>query len=377
MIVSLAFTLVLVLHGAIHLMGVSRAFGWGEVPLQKVMGPGEGVLWGVAALLFAGAAVACWLVPRWWWLPALAGVVVSQALIVGAWDDARWGTLANLVVVLPALLAAADVRPGSLRSRYEAEVARVQGAAARPRAESAGPGTPVPGAVVREADLAGLPAPVARWMRHIGVVGEPVPATLQAAYRIRIRGGADEGWMAGRGEQFTRIDPPLRLFYMTARKAGLPVAVLHRYVDGAATMEGRLLGVIPLFERGGDEMTRSETVTLLNDLFFLAPAGLLATELTWHEMDDERARVTWRHAGHTVTAEVVFDEAGDLVDFISDDRWQMDRDPPARARWRTPFSVYGHVDGVRLPVAGQGWWGEGEAAWPYVEIEVRGIDYAH
>jgi len=366
MIASILATLLLIVHGAIHLLGVARAFDLASVPLQKSIGTGEGLLWGAAALLFIAAAATLWWAPRWWWVPALLGVVISQALIFGAWEDARWGTLANLLILLPALIAAADHRPGSLRATWLREVGQVEAAVA----EAGGAG-----AVVDEADLEDLPAPVARWMRRIGVIGRPRPATVGVTFDIRIRGAADEAWMEGRGEQVTRIDPPVRLFFMTARKAGLPVHVLHRYADGRATMEGRLLGLLPLFRHAGETMTRSETVTLLNDLFFLAPAGLLDAGVRWEAIDDRRARVAWTHAGHTVTAEVWFDEAGDLADFVSDDRWQMDRDPPVRARWRTPFSAYADFEGVRLPVAGQATWGEGDAAWPYVELDVRWVAY--
>lgn len=366
MIASILFTLLLLVHGAIHLLGVVRAFDLASVPLQKPIGAGEGLLWGGVALLFIAAAAALWLAPQWWWLPALIGVVVSQVLVFGAWDDARWGTLANLLILLPALIAAADHRPGSLRTTWEREVARVEAEVAEAGGAEA---------VVVEADLEDLPAPVARWMRRIGVVGRPRPAAVGVTFDIRIRGAADEAWMEGRGEQFTRIDPPVRLFFMTARKAGLPVHVLHRYAEGAATMEGRLLGLFPIFRHEGETMTQSETVTLLNDLFFLAPAALLDAGVRWEAIDDRRARVVWTHAGHTVAAEVRFDGGGDLVDFVSDDRWQMDRDPAVRARWRTPFSAYAGFGGVRLPVAGQATWGEGDAAWPYVELEVKQVTY--
>jgi len=363
MMTTVLFTLLLATHGAIHLIGVARAFDLAPVPLEKSIGAGEGLLWGGAALLLLAAAAVLWLAPRWWWLPALVGVVLSQVLVFGAWEDARWGTLANLAILLPALVAAADLRPGSLRSTWEREVRSVEADAAA-GAE-----------VVSEQDLNDLPTPVARWMRRIGVVGRPIPSTVRIAFDIRIRGGAEEAWMDGQGVQVTRVDPPVRLFLMTARKAGLPVHVLHRYADGAATMEGRLLGIVPIFHHSGEEMTRSETVTLLNDLFFVAPTGLLDTGVRWTPIDDRRAGVEWTHAGHTVAAEVRFDAAGDLVDFVSEDRSQMDRDPPVRARWSTPFSAYATFDGVRLPAAGQATWGAGEAAWPYVELEVRDVTF--
>lgn len=34
-----------------------------------------------------------------WWLPALVGATLSQALVFTAWSDAKYGTLANVVVL--------------------------------------------------------------------------------------------------------------------------------------------------------------------------------------------------------------------------------------------------------------------------------------
>ncbi len=50
---------VLVIHGAIHLMGVAKAFGLAELPqLKQPISTPMGAGWGVAALLFLPIALA-------------------------------------------------------------------------------------------------------------------------------------------------------------------------------------------------------------------------------------------------------------------------------------------------------------------------------
>lgn len=361
---ALLLVALLVLHGAIHLLGFVRGLGLGDIPLQKAIGPGEGLLWLLAALLLVGAGAMVLRTSRWWWVPALAGIVLSQALIVGTWNEARWGTAANLLLLIPILLAAVEHRPGSLRSIYEGEVARE--AAARPPGDAPALG---------EAELEAAPPPVRRWLRRIGAVGRPVPRSVHATFRARIRGSHEDPWMEGTAEQHSFLDPPARLFRMTARRGGLPVQVLHRFQGDRATMEGRLLKLVPLFRIEGPEMTRSETVTLLNDLLFLTPAAVVRAGIRWEPLDDHRVRATWTHAAHTVSGVAVFDEAGDLANFVSEDRYQMDRDPPRRSRWSTPLRAYRSFDGVRLPGAGEALWGEGDEAWPYIELEVETVRY--
>ena len=361
---SLPLAALLVLPGALHLLGVARGFDLASVSLSAEIGPAQGLLWLAAAGMLVGAGFAGLGGLERWWIPALAGVVLSQALIVGSWEEARWGTVANLLLLLPILLAAVDHRPGSLRSIYRRESAREAAARA---------GGPVE--FLREVDLAPVPEPVRRWLRRVGAVGRPVPRSVRVAFRGRIRGAPEDPWMEGVVDQHGFLDPPARLFYMTARKGGVPVHVLHRFVGDRATMEGRLLGLVRIFRMEGPRMTRSETVTLLNDLFFLLPGAVARAGIEWETLDDRRVRATWTHAGHTVSGVVVFDRDGDLVDFISRDRYQMDREPPTLSRWSTPLRAHTTVDGVRLPRAGEARWGEDDEAWPYVELEIESLRY--
>ena len=67
-------------------------------------------------------------------------------------------------------------------------------------------------------------------------------------------------------------------------------------------------------------MTKSETVTLLNDIVVMAPAAVLDLPFTWETLSDRTLRATFSNAGYTVSAELTFDAAGDLVGFISNDR---------------------------------------------------------
>jgi hypothetical protein len=325
-------------------------------------------VWLGAALLLLLAAGTVYLAPRLWWAPALAGVALSQILIVGVWSDAAFGTVANAVLLVPILLAAVDLRPSSLRSIYlrEAKESLAKDVLRR------GPG--IGGPVTRD-DLAELPASVRTYLERAGAVGSPRVRSLRAGFRARIRGGPDESWMEGSAEQHELFHPPVRLFFMVARKAGLPVHVLHRYADGEATMEGRLLGLFRIFRISGSKLTRSETVTLLNDIFFLAPAVLADLPVEWEELGRTQVRATYTNAGHTVSAVLRFHGTGDLADFESEDRYQMDRDPPVLARWSTPFYPHREYESARLPSGGEACWGEAGKAWSYADFQLRWIRY--
>lgn len=365
----IALALLLVAHGALHLLGVAKAFGLADVSeLQTPISPREGLFWLTAGLLMFSSAIILLAAPRHWWIPALPGVLLSQWLIIGAWQDARWGTVANLVILLPLLLAAADARSGSLRARFTRDAAAVASGVGGVAAVFSGAAT------VRDEDVerADLPGAVKRYLRGAGVVGRPRVRWFEVRLHGRIRGGPGEAWMKARVRQVSRVRPAVRLYFMDAVRRGVPAHVLHRYAEGEASMEARVLGLVPVLDARGPVMLRSETVTMLNDFFLLAPAALLELDLAWEELDDHRVRVEWTNAGERVSAEATFDEAGRLVDFASDDRaqWQgADREALA-ARWSTPIRRYGDFGGRRQPAVAEARWADARGPWTYAEFTI-------
>ncbi len=91
-------------HALIHLLGVVKGFGWAEVTqLKQPIGPGAGVVWLLAAtLVLTSAVLIAAQAPSWWWLVALLGAVASEVAIATSWSDAKYGTAANLILLLAA-----------------------------------------------------------------------------------------------------------------------------------------------------------------------------------------------------------------------------------------------------------------------------------
>jgi len=104
--VRVAFAFLMVVHALIHLMGFAKAFGLAQIAqLKQPISPPLGVLWLLAALGFLAGAILLFVEPRWWWAPAAAALVLSQAVILTDWSEARVGTVANLVVLVPVVVS--------------------------------------------------------------------------------------------------------------------------------------------------------------------------------------------------------------------------------------------------------------------------------
>jgi hypothetical protein len=360
----IAFVILITLHGLIHLLGPTKAFGWANVTqLRQPISPTAGTLWFCAAVLLVGSAVAVALSARWWWYLALPGVVLSQVLIAQTWSDAKFGTLANIVIAVPLLLLAADARAGSFRSQF-----------ARDRdALLARPVAPAP--IVSDADIAALPPLMQTYLRRVGSVGRPRVHNLRVVFDAQMRSSPTAPWMQSTAQQYEFFSPPARLFYMNASRTGVPFDVFHRYVDSAATFRVRIASLFPMVDKQGPEMTKAETVTLMNDIVVLAPAAVLDLPFTWATLSDRTLRATFSNAGYTVSAVLTFDAAGDLVGFLSHDRAEVSGDVVKPLPWSTPISAYAEVNGIRVGTKGDANWIEPTGEWTYGRFTIREIQY--
>ncbi len=124
------------------------------------------------------------------------------------------------------------------------------------------------------------------------------------------------------------------------------------------------------------EMNKSETVTLLNYMFLLAPATLIDQSILWEELDPLTVRATWTNAYNTISAVVSFDNSGALVHFISDDRSRtLDGKTYEQPRWSTPVSDWREFEGRKLPVKGEAFWTLPRGEFAYGRFELQEVQY--
>lgn len=361
---------VLFFHGTIHLLGAAKGLGWAKVSqLESPVTTAEGVAWFAAAALVLITVVLIALGrPSWWWAVAAVAAVFSQAVIFTAWSDAKVGTIANVLLLFVAILGFAALGPTSPKAQWQAA------------AQNALESTAVAGEVLTEADLEGLPAPLAEYVRRSRAVGEPRVYNFSADVRGRIRGGTDKPWMEFTGRQVnTYGQNPQRLLIMTATMFGMPITMTHLFDESSAIMRGKLLSLVTIVNAAGPDMNRAETVTMFNDLVVMAPGAIPFAAVDWANVDDHTVRGTFTKGGDSVTAEFTFDDAFELTNFVSDDRLRASPDGKSftRQRWNTPITEYRQVGTRKVAVAGEAqWYGpDPEGHFTYLEFKVDDITY--
>jgi hypothetical protein len=178
-------------------------------------------------------------------------------------------------------------------------------------------------------------------------------------------------------EQYNFVDDPARLFYLSASMFLVPVQGYHRYMGRSASMRVKAAALVSVVDVSGSEMHEGETVTMFNDMCFMAPATLIDRGIEWEPVDDRTVRARFANAGHAIRAELSFNEAGELTNFWSDDRYQTSPDGKSvkNVRWSTPLAGYRSFGPVRLASGGEARWHEPAGEYAYIQLELDEVQY--
>jgi hypothetical protein len=229
--------------------------------------------------------------------------------------------------------------------------------------------------LVTESDLEHLPLVVQKYLKHVGVVGREKVYNMRVVLEGKIRSNPEDGWMNLTSEQYNFFDIPTRVFYIKAAKAGIPALGLHLYKNEKATFTVQLLGLIKLIDAKGDKLDQAETVTVFNDMCLLAPATLISNNIQWTEIDTLTAEAKFTNGNITIGARLHFNEAGELINFVSNDRYETDGKKYINNPWLTPVKKYNQINGYNLCSEVSTDYQRKDTTFSYGEFRIKEIEY--
>lgn len=204
--------------------------------------------------------------------------------------------------------------------------------------------------ILTEKDIHHLPAIVQKYIHYSGSIGKEKVLNFRVEFTGGIRSTSGEDFMPLTSVQYNFTDQPTRLFYIVAKKKGIPAKGIHIYKDRTAIMLIKILGLFTVVNARGKEMDQGETVTVFNDMCFMAPASLIDRNIEWKEIDDLTVDAKFTNGNITIGATLYFNEKGELVNFLSNDRFETsDGKTYVNSPWITPVEAYTNINGYRLP----------------------------
>ena len=344
-------------------MGFAKAFGYGNfTQLTKEISKPMGVLWLSTGIFFI-ICIALYLLKKDSWVYfALIAVILSQILIFNSWHDAKFGTIANVIILLVTIIGFFQIK---FKNEYRNEV-KIGLEQSKNLQKT----------VLTESEIAYLPEPVKKYIRYTGFIGKPIVNNFRIDFSGKIRDHAKPVWMELTSEQYNFIKTPTRLFYLDATMKGLPVGGFHCFKNGVASMDIRLLSIFKVEYQKGDVMNESETVTFFNDMCVMAPGTLIDRRIEWLEVVGNKVKASFTNNEITISAWLYFNEKGEMVNFVSEDRSALGANGiTSKHKWSTPLRDYKNINGYRLASYAEAVYTYPEGDFTYATFELKNILY--
>ncbi len=364
------FVFIVSVHGLIHLLGFVKE--WKLAPVKELTGKtllpisnnaakAIGILWLLACILLLVAAVLFFLKTEYWWMLAILSVLLSQSLIVLYWQDAKFGTIANVIVLGACILAYGNWRFNNMVVKE-----------LNTFLPHIGQENPV---VTRES-IAGLPPVVQKWLVHSDIVGKEITHTVHLRQKGEMRSKPEGGWMPFEAEQYFTVDKPGFLWKANVRTAAfVQISARDKYEDGSGHMLIKLLALFPIADSKGKEIDQGSLLRYLAETAWF-PSAALSSYITWEQIDSATAKATMSYGGITASGIFTFEAGGDVTSFQAQ-RYYDRKEGPTLETWLIAMNKDGYREfaGVRIPAKSEVTWKLRSGDFTWLKVEITDLMY--
>ncbi|MCJ7757943.1 MAG: hypothetical protein MUP24_07315, partial [Gillisia sp.] len=190
-----AFLIILFLHGIIHILGFVKSYHLAEVPQLSLDIPKSlGNIWLFCSILLLAIFILMIFNKPWWPFFAIAAVILSQTLIVLYWQDTKYGTILNIIILSVSIPATGKFQFDNM---VQKEAKELLSNISEKNAEK-----------INKDDLAHLPEIVQKWMENSGVEGKQKIVSVRLKQKGELKTKPEGKWMPFTAEQYFDVENP-------------------------------------------------------------------------------------------------------------------------------------------------------------------------
>ena len=351
---------VILIHGLIHLIGFSKAMGYIHLrQFSIVITKPIGMLWLLAAVLFIATAFLFVQKNNGWWWMALPAVVLSQILVINYWSNAKYGTIANLLIILLAVFSFAEWR---FNKKIGKEVASMW--------------LPVyQYPVITNKMIDSLPVIVQKWMQRSGVIGKQVTRTVRLKQKGMMRTKPGGKWMDFKATQYFTVSPPAfnwqakidlaPFIYMTGR---------DKYDHGKGEMLIQLMAMKTIVDsKGSEEIDQGTLLRYLAEICWF-PSAALDDHISWEAIDEHSAKATIHYNQVSASGIFFFNRNADMIGFEAMRYGEFDG-KTSLEKWHIESKEFKEFNAVRIPYKSEVTWKLKSGDFTWLKLELLTIEY--
>lgn len=350
------------LHAILHLIGFLSAFKLVEFkeikqPISKI----TGLLWLFAFVLLAQGAISFAFDYSFWWLSALAGAILSQALIIMHWQMAKFGSIANLIVLLSALLAFVN---RDFKHLVKKERIAMLSSQKRPNME-----------VIKQKDMNHLPNAVQKWLHHTGVVGKEPAFTVYLTQDLRLKLTPEQNeWYTGSADQlFTTKEPAFNWFSNIKMNPILSAAGRDKFVNGKGEMLIKLIAMIPVADSKNNSKTNQAALQRYLAEMVWFPSAAISPYISWEGINDSTAKAIMQVNGTTGSGTFYFSSIGQFKKFTA--LRFKDENDARPTQWQVKAISTELRNNVLIPTKCEASWMVNDSNWTWLKLSISDIQY--
>ena len=359
---KIVFLIIVLIHGLIHLLGFVQSFGFKEIkeltlPISKSMG----FIWLTATILFLTYGLLYFLDSKYAWLFGIAAVVISQIIIILFWQDAKFGTIPNIIIILVSI---------TLLGYYNFQKFTQQETdylLSRNKITE--------NSIVDENDIEHLPEPVKNWLHNSGAVGKPFISIGKVKQKAEMKMKPEQkNWMTATAIQYTTINNPAFIWTVDVKMNSL----LHfqgrdKFENGKGEMLIKMNSLITVVNEHGEKLDEGALQRYLAEMVWF-PSLALSPYITWEQIDSLSAKATMNYKGTSGSGTFYFNSKGDVTKFFAL-RYKDNNEGAKRYGWTINISDYKTFEGIKVPAKMAATWKLDKGEWTWLKLEVTDIKF--
>jgi hypothetical protein len=367
--IRFAFYILIGGHALMHLVtlaSVWNLFGIGKFrlttasQLSTIILAVTSIFWLLTFILFLSALIAHARKKSAWWKLGATALLFSQSLIIIYWADARAGTLANIILLIPVLLSYCDNKfTNNVRKNVMALMADQ---------------TTDDSDTVTNDSLENLPPVVQRWLMRSNVIGKKRPKAVYLRQTGWLRTKKEWKWMRMEANQFITTERP-GFVWQAVIRAGRMFTIngYDQYRNGKGSMLIKALNVLTLAKDDGEQIDQGAMMRFLAEIMWF-PTAALNSYIRWEYINDRQARAVMQYENVTASGVFSFNDEGDVTGFEGK-RYANFNHVYSLELWCITVTGYREFHGIRIANKSQVTWKLKEGDFTWLHVEVTDIDY--
>lgn len=351
-VLKVTFIVVMLLHGLIHMMGFAKGFGFSEIEALKIpISKSQGTFWGLATLAIVGAVIGYAVNYPFWWVIVMPGVVISQAVIITSWGNAKFGTIPNVLLLIMAIIGGAEWNFAKNSEEIAQNmVTKSTGNTWRSNAK--------------------VPAIVDKWLLRSGVSNQMANSSLFLEQSGELKTSQTAAWQPFTSKQWVTTN---RIGFVWAAKVGgmPPFSGRDQYQGERASMLIKAVGLVPVVDVHDKAIAEAALIRYLSEMVWY-PHFALDSRVVWEPVGDTKANATLTDGKVKAVATFEFNPAGDCVG-ITAKRGYTRPTGTTLENWVVTIKDWSEFSGKRLPSEFEVSWDLKEGRYTWLKMKVLNV----